>query len=105
MKRLGWLLIGHDDEENNTIINEWGIERADSMRLRDMSQRKSVVIVQKHKWNSTVFLKKENLSTQWKSPRGRPFRFACFCFLKKTTIVAQNNKINKLQSLKKVKIK
>lgn len=42
-------MIGHDDEENNTIINEWGIERADSMRLRDMSQRKSVVIVQKHK--------------------------------------------------------
>jgi hypothetical protein len=42
--------IGHDDEENNnTIITEWGIERADSMRLRDMSQRKSVVIVQKHK--------------------------------------------------------
>jgi hypothetical protein len=79
MKRLGWLLIGHDDEENNTIINEWGIERADSMRLRDMSQRKSVVIVQKHKWNSTVFKKRKLKYTVEIAPR-KAFPVCVFLF-------------------------
>jgi hypothetical protein len=70
------------------------------MRLRDMSQRKSVVIVQKHKWNSTVLKKKRKLKYKVEIAPRKAFPVCVFLFSKKKkkTIVAQNNEINKLQS-------